>query len=62
MSSQRTSSFAATIQDHLEFRRRNSALEHAMPLWRYMDPDERAGRAHHGAEGDQQEDEDTGVL
>ena len=31
--------FAQVIQDHLELKRRNSALEHEMPLERYMTDD-----------------------
>src|SRR5262249_12001953 len=31
--------FAAVIQEHLELRRRNAALEHEMPLERYMPDD-----------------------
>jgi hypothetical protein len=31
--------FAAVIQEHLELRRRNAALEHDMPLQRYMPDD-----------------------
>ena len=31
--------FAQVIQDHLELKRRNSALEHEMPLNRYMNDD-----------------------
>ena len=31
--------FAAVIQEHLELKRRNSALEHEMPLERYMNDD-----------------------
>jgi hypothetical protein len=31
--------FAAVIQEHLELRRRNAALEHDMPLERYMPDD-----------------------
>ena len=34
-----TSLFAAVIQEHLELRRRNAALEHEMPLERYMPDD-----------------------
>src|SRR5579862_3429330 len=34
-----TSLFAAVIQEHLELRRRNAALEHDMPLERYMPDD-----------------------
>jgi len=33
------SSFAEVIQEHLELKRRNSALEHEMPLERYMSDD-----------------------
>jgi hypothetical protein len=33
------SMFAQVIQDHLELKRRNSALEHEMPLERYMNDD-----------------------
>ena len=31
--------FAQVIQDHLELKRRNAALEHEMPLQRYMTDD-----------------------
>jgi hypothetical protein len=31
--------FAQVIQDHLELKRRNAALEHEMPLERYMTDD-----------------------
>ncbi len=31
--------FAAVIQEHLELRRRNAALEHEMPLEKYMPDD-----------------------
>ena len=31
--------FATVIQEHLELRRRNAALEHEMPLERYMPDD-----------------------
>jgi len=31
--------FSQVIQDHLELKRRNSALEHEMPLERYMTDD-----------------------
>jgi len=31
--------FAQVIQEHLELKRRNSALEHEMPLGRYMSDD-----------------------
>src|SRR6478752_3334915 len=31
--------FSQVIQDHLELKRRNSALEHEMPLERYMSED-----------------------
>ena len=31
--------FAQVIQEHLELKRRNSALEHEMPLTRYMSDD-----------------------
>ena len=34
-----TSLFAAVIQEHLELRRRNAALEHEMPLEKYMPDD-----------------------
>jgi hypothetical protein len=34
-----TSIFATVIQEHLELRRRNAALEHEMPLGRYMPDD-----------------------
>jgi hypothetical protein len=33
------SMFAKVIQEHLELKRRNSALEHEMPLGRYMSDD-----------------------
>src|SRR5436853_3207636 len=33
------SMFAQVIQDHLELKRRNAALEHEMPLGRYMTDD-----------------------
>ena len=33
------SQFARVIQDHLELKRRNSALEHEMPLEKYMHDD-----------------------
>jgi hypothetical protein len=33
------SMFAAVIQEHLELKRRNSALEHEMPLEKYMHDD-----------------------
>src|ERR1700691_4659529 len=31
--------FASVIQDHLELKRRNSALEHEMPLGKYLTDD-----------------------
>jgi hypothetical protein len=34
-----SSLFAEVIQEHLELRRRNAALEHEMPLERYMPDD-----------------------
>jgi hypothetical protein len=34
-----TSQFATVIQEHLELRRRNAALEHEMPLQKYMPDD-----------------------
>src|SRR5579872_2409883 len=34
-----TSLFATVIQEHLELRRRNAALEHEMPLGRYLNDD-----------------------
>ncbi len=34
-----SSMFAQVIQDHLELRRRNAALEHEMPLERYLNDD-----------------------
>jgi hypothetical protein len=34
-----TSLFASVIQEHLELRRRNAALEHEMPLEKYMPDD-----------------------
>ena len=33
------SMFAQVIQDHLELKRRNAALEHEMPLDRYLNDD-----------------------
>ena len=33
------SSFATVIQEHLELKRRNAALEHEMPLEKYMPDD-----------------------
>lgn len=33
------SMFAQVIQDHLELKRRNAALEHEMPLQKYMSDD-----------------------
>src|SRR5437764_10157252 len=33
------SMFAQVIQDHLELKRRNAALEHELPLGRYMSDD-----------------------
>ena len=33
------SMFAQVIQDHLELKRRNAALEHEMPLERYLADD-----------------------
>ena len=33
------SMFAQVIQDHLELKRRNAALEHEMPLDKYMNDD-----------------------
>ena len=33
------SMFAQVIQDHLELKRRNAALEHEMPLEKYMSDD-----------------------
>jgi hypothetical protein len=33
------STFAAVIQEHLELKRRNAALEHEMPLEKYMHDD-----------------------
>jgi len=33
------SMFAQVIQDHLELKRRNAALEHEMPLGKYMSDD-----------------------
>src|SRR3954468_11618783 len=33
------SMFAQVIQDHLELKRRNSALEHEMPLGKYLTDD-----------------------
>jgi hypothetical protein len=34
-----TSMFAQVIQEHLELKRRNAALEHELPLGRYMSDD-----------------------
>src|SRR5690242_21516665 len=34
-----SSMFAQVIQDHLELKRRNAALEHEMPLERYLTDD-----------------------
>jgi hypothetical protein len=34
-----SSQFASVIQEHLELRRRNSTLEHEMPLQKYMPDD-----------------------
>src|SRR4029077_19431225 len=34
-----TSMFSEVIQEHLELKRRNAALEHEMPLGRYMKAD-----------------------
>src|SRR4029077_19085099 len=34
-----TSMFSEVIQEHLELKRRNAALEHEMPLGRYMTAD-----------------------
>src|SRR5579864_9817306 len=34
-----TSIFASVIQEHLELKRRNAALEHEMPIERYMTDD-----------------------
>jgi hypothetical protein len=34
-----TSPFAQVIQEHLELKRRNAALEHELPLGRYMSDD-----------------------
>ena len=34
-----TSIFSQVIQDHLELKRRNAALEHEMPLGKYMSDD-----------------------
>ena len=34
-----TSNFSQVIQDHLELKRRNAALEHDMPLGKYMTDD-----------------------
>ena len=39
MSVEAPSLFAQVIQDHLELKRRNAALEHEMPLERYMTDD-----------------------
>src|SRR5438477_1929630 len=34
-----TSQFSQVIQDHLELKRRNAALEHEMPIDKYMNDD-----------------------
>ncbi|MCW2963000.1 MAG: hypothetical protein JWO17_252, partial [Actinomycetia bacterium] len=34
-----SSMFSQVIQDHLELKRRNAALEHEMPLGKYMNDD-----------------------
>jgi hypothetical protein len=39
MATDTTSLFSQVIQDHLELKRRNAALEHEMPLGRYMTDD-----------------------
>jgi hypothetical protein len=39
MSVETPSMFSQVIQDHLELKRRNAALEHEMPLERYMSDD-----------------------
>ena len=39
MALESTSLFASVIQEHLELRRRNSTLEHEMPLQKYMPDD-----------------------
>jgi hypothetical protein len=39
MAVESSSLFATVIQEHLELRRRNAALEHEMPLERYMPDD-----------------------
>jgi hypothetical protein len=39
MADETPSMFAQVIQEHLELKRRNSALEHEMPLERYMSDD-----------------------
>ncbi len=39
MPSETPSLFASVIQEHLELKRRNAALEHEMPLERYMTDD-----------------------
>ncbi len=39
MAVETSSLFASVIQEHLELRRRNAALEHEMPLERYMPDD-----------------------
>src|SRR5579884_1871892 len=39
MSVETPSLFSQVIQDHLELKRRNSTLEHEMPLERYMSDD-----------------------
>jgi hypothetical protein len=39
MATDTTSLFSQVIQDHLELKRRNAALEHEMPLGKYMTDD-----------------------
>ncbi len=39
MPSETASMFAEVIQDHLELKRRNAALEHEMPIERYLNED-----------------------
>ena len=39
MATETTSLFSKVIQDHLELKRRNAALEHEMPLGKYMTDD-----------------------
>jgi hypothetical protein len=53
-----TSSFAAAIHDHLELKRRNSALEFDMPLSNYL-PRNVSRAVHPVEERPEFEDEDT---